>query len=129
MNVLLVDDDRIFNLLSKKTLERMSLVDEIHTALNGKEAIDLINDYFQGTRTLPDIILLDLNMPILDGFGFIEAFQKLSANVKQNVKIIIVTSSEDPRDMERARAFGIKEFLTKPVSEQQLWAALGKQVS
>ena len=80
MNVLLVDDDRIFNLLSKKTLGNMDFIEEIHTALNGQEAIDLINDYFQGAKTLPDIILLDLNMPIMDGFGFIEAFKKLDAN-------------------------------------------------
>jgi CheY-like chemotaxis protein len=75
MNVLLVDDDKIFNLLSRKTLGNMDFIEEIHTALNGKEAIDLINDYFQGSKTLPDIILLDLNMPIMDGFGFIEALK------------------------------------------------------
>ena len=125
MNVLLVDDDRIFNLLSKKTLERMSIVDDVHTAVNGKEAIDLINNYFQGSRTMPDIILLDLNMPIMDGFEFIEAFQKLNVHGKQNVRIVIVSSSQDPRDIERARAFGIKDYLAKPVTEEQLWKALG----
>ena len=125
MNVLLIDDDRIFNLLNKKTLERMSMVDEIHIALNGKEALDLINDYFQGSRTMPDIILLDLNMPIMDGFGFIEAFQRLQVNGKHNVRIVIVSSSQDPKDIERAKAFGIKDYLTKPVTEQQLWKALG----
>ena len=125
MNVLLIDDDRIFNLLNKKTLERMSMVDEIHIALNGEEALDLINDYFQGSRNMPDIILLDLNMPIMDGFGFIEAFQRLNANGKQNVRIVIVSSSQDPRDIERAKAFGITDYLTKPVTEQQLWNALG----
>jgi YesN/AraC family two-component response regulator len=125
MNVLLIDDDRIFNLLNKKTLEGMSMVKEIHTALNGKEALDLINDYFQGSRTMPDIILLDLNMPIMDGFGFIEAFQRLNINDKYNVRIVIVSSSQDPKDIERAKAFGIKDYLTKPVTEQQLWKALG----
>jgi CheY-like chemotaxis protein len=127
MNVLLVDDDQIFNLLSRKTLGNMDFIEEIHTALNGKEAIDLINDYFQGSKTLPDIILLDLNMPIMDGFGFIEAFKKLDVNGNSQVKIIVVTSSQDPADIERVKAFGISEYLTKPISERDLLRALGKK--
>jgi CheY-like chemotaxis protein len=127
MNVLLVDDDRIFNLLSKKTLGNMDFIEEIHTALNGQEAIDLINDYFQGAKTLPDIILLDLNMPIMDGFGFIEAFKKLDANGDAQVKIIVVTSSQNPDDIERVKGFGITEYLTKPISEKDLLRALGKE--
>jgi CheY-like chemotaxis protein len=124
MNVLLVDDDRIFNLLSKKALGRIGAVQEVHTAINGKEAIDLINDYFQGSKTLPDIILLDLNMPIMDGYSFIEAFRKLNVQGREKVKIIVVTSSQDPKDIERVRALGITEYLTKPVSEKDLWSAL-----
>jgi CheY-like chemotaxis protein len=124
-NVLLVDDDRIFNLLSKKTLERMDLVNQIHTALNGQDALDLINEYFQGSRTLPDIILLDLNMPILDGFGFIEAFRMLNLPGKESVKIVIVTSSQDPKDVERAESLGIQKYLVKPLTEKDLWSALG----
>ena len=124
MNVLLVDDDRIFNLLSSKSLQRMGDVKEIHTALNGKEAIDLINEYFQGSSTLPDIILLDLNMPIMDGFEFIHAFRKLNVSGKDNVKIIIVTSSQDPQDMERVKSLGITQYLTKPINEKLLWSAI-----
>lgn len=120
MNVLLVDDDRIFNLLSSKALERMGVVNEIHVAVNGKEAIDLINNYFQGTKTLPDIILLDLNMPIMDGFEFIEAFKRLNVNGKESVKIIVVTSSQDPQDMQRVRSMGVANYLTKPITESDL---------
>jgi CheY-like chemotaxis protein len=127
MKVLVVDDDRIFNLLSSKTLERMAVVNEIHTATNGQEAIELINDYFQGATALPDVILLDLNMPIMDGFGFIHAFQKLNIAGKENVKIIIVTSSQDPKDMDRVKSLGITKYLTKPISENDLWNAISFQ--
>jgi CheY-like chemotaxis protein len=123
-NVLLVDDDKIFNFLSEKTLQRMGAVNEIHSALNGKEAIDLLNDYFQGSRAMPDIIFLDLNMPIMDGFGFIEAFRKLNIPNKEKVRIVIVTSSQDPKDMERARGMGIQHYLTKPITEEKLRTAL-----
>ena len=124
-NVLLVDDDNIFNFLSTKTLQQMGIANEIHTALNGREALDLLNNYFTGAYATPDVILLDLNMPVLDGFGFLEAFQRLNMPNKDKITVIIVTSSNDPKDVERARQMGITHYLTKPLSEEKLKAVLG----
>lgn len=100
------------------------MTDEIHTALNGKEALALFNEYSMGSRSLPDLVLLDLNMPIVDGFQFIELFNKLDIQKKEGVKIVIVSSSEDPKDMERAKTLGIEYFLTKPVTEKDIRSVL-----
>lgn len=124
MNVLLVDDDAICNLLSKKTLERMGFVNEIQTALNGADALNLFNEYSQGSRSVPDIILLDLSMPIMDGFGFLEAFRKLPFPNKENIRIVIVTSSINPNDISKAKAMGVNHYLSKPISEDKLKTAL-----
>jgi CheY-like chemotaxis protein len=121
--VLLVDDDQVCNLISKKTLQRMGIVNEVHTALNGEEAINLLNDYFQGALSLPDVILLDLNMPIMDGFTFIEAFKKLNIPNKDSMRIVIVSSSQNPNDVRKAKEMGISVFLTKPVTETNLRSA------
>jgi CheY-like chemotaxis protein len=121
--VLLVDDDQVCNLISKKTLQRMGIVNEVHTALNGEEAINLLNDYFQGALSLPDVILLDLNMPIMDGFTFIEAFKKLNIPNKDSMRIVIVSSSQNPNDVRKAKEMGITAFLTKPVTETNLRTA------
>lgn len=123
-NVLLVDDDRVFNLLSTKTLRQFGFINEIHTAYNGEEALALFNKYFQGVSALPDIILLDLNMPIMDGFGFIQAFRKLNLPNKENVKIIIVSSSTDQRDIDKARELGVKYYIHKPIHKDELMSAL-----
>lgn len=123
-NILLVDDDNIFNFLNTNLLRQSGRADEIHTALNGKEALDLLNNYYMGTASFPDVILLDLNMPVMDGFSFLEAFQKINLPRKENVSIIIVTSSHDPHDMARAKALGITHYLTKPLSEESLLGAL-----
>lgn len=123
-NILLVDDDNIFNFLNTKLLRQAGIADEIHAALNGKEAIDLLNNYYMGSRALPDVILLDLNMPVMDGFSFLEAFKKLNLPRKNNVSIIIVTSSDNPKDMAKAKQLGITQFLTKPLSKEMLLNAL-----
>jgi CheY-like chemotaxis protein len=123
-NVLLVDDDAVMNFVNTKTLERMGIANGIHTALNGKEAIELFNDYYSGAAALPDLVLLDLNMPIMDGFQFIELFQKLKIPHSENVKIVIVSSSRDSKDILRAKALGIEHFLLKPVNEGHLRSVL-----
>jgi CheY-like chemotaxis protein len=123
-NVLLVDDDQIFNFLSTKTLERMGVAEEIHVALNGEEALALLNNYYQGSLSLPDVILLDLNMPIMDGFGFLEAFKRLSLPRMDRIKIVIVSSSQDPRDIEKARELGVVHYLSKPLTEEKLRSVL-----
>jgi len=127
--VLLVDDDQVCNLISKKTLQRMGIVNEVHTALNGEEAINLLNDYFQGALSLPDVILLDLNMPIMDGFSFIEAFKKLNIPNKDSMRIVIVSSSQNPSDVRKAKEMGITAFLTKPVTETNLRTAFEDFIS
>jgi CheY-like chemotaxis protein len=126
-DVLLVDDDNVCNFLSTKLLQRLGFVNDIHTAVNGEEAINLFNDYYKGSRHLPDIILLDLSMPVMDGFEFIEAFRRLKLPNKENVKIIIVTSSFDPEDMQRANALGISQYITKPLTERMLMEVLGTE--
>jgi CheY-like chemotaxis protein len=122
--VLLVDDDSVFNFLSTKTLQHMGLASDIHTANNGQEAITLLNDYYDGTRALPDVILLDLNMPVMDGFGFLKAFRQLRIPGKEHVKIFIVSSSDDPGDRQKAKDLGADYYLTKPLQEQSLRLAL-----
>ena len=119
-----MDDDAIMNFLNTKTLERMGIAKRIHTALNGKEAIDLFNDYYTGSSALPDLVLLDLNMPIMDGFQFIELFKKLRIPNSEKIKIVIVSSSNDKRDIMRAKALGIEHFLSKPVEEELLRSVL-----
>jgi CheY-like chemotaxis protein len=123
-NVLLVDDDHIFNFLSAKILQKTGLAGEINTALNGKEALEILNKHYRESVTVPDVILLDLNMPIMDGFTFLEAFKDLKMPHKDEIQIIVVSSSQDPRDIQRARELGVKHYMQKPITEHGLKAVL-----
>ncbi len=98
-NVLLVDDDHIFNYLNEKIIQRMGFSDEIHSARNGQEAIGSSEPVSFRFEFSPDIIFLDLNMPVMDGFAFIEAFKRMNMPGKEKISIIIVTSSQDPQDI------------------------------
>jgi CheY-like chemotaxis protein len=100
------------------------LAKEVHTALNGHQALDLLNGYFSGTASLPDAILLDLTMPELDGFGFLEALKKLKVPGMENVNIVVITSSINPKDMERVRTLGVTNYLIKPITLEKLKEAL-----
>lgn len=124
-NVLLIDDESIFHFLGTKILSVLGIPEEgVRTALNGRQALTLFNDYYLKVKTLPDVILLDLNMPIMDGFGFLEAFQKLNMPHKENVKIIVLTSSTNEEDMDKALKLGASYYLTKPLKEESLRKAL-----
>ena|SRR5882724_7404427 len=118
INVLLVEDDRICNFVSEKMLEMIGFDLDIRTALNGKEALAVLKDYS------PDIILLDLDMPIMNGFDFLEAFKNLDLPNKENVKIVIVSSSDNPKDIAYAKQNGIDKYLVKPIEVASLRAAL-----
>jgi CheY-like chemotaxis protein len=125
---LLIDDDPIFTFLAEKTIDLLGIQANILKASNGKEAFDLIVSLVKENvdKTFIDYILLDLNMPILDGFGFIEALlrEDTTQHILQHTKIIIVTSSINPKDIERAKNLGIEHYLTKPISPVTLKRAM-----
>lgn len=112
--VLLVDDDPVTNFITERTLSRLGVSKDVRSTLNGQQALQLISDRFERGLPFPAVILLDLNMPIMNGFQFIKAFKKLDFSNLEKVKIIIVTSSEDRKDMQRAESLGISDYLVKP---------------
>jgi CheY-like chemotaxis protein len=126
--VLLVDDDHICNFLMHKALKHLGSATEVISVLNGQQAIDLINDYTANSKNLPEVIFLDINMPVMDGFAFLEVYNNLELVDKQNVKIIIVSSSNNPNDRLRAQTLGVKDFLFKPVTEDKLRSVLKNEI-
>lgn len=117
-NILLVDDDEVFHLLSNKLLQRLGITKDVYTARNGKEALDFVTTHNLSADG-PHVIFLDLNMPIMNGFAFIEALRNQNIPTT-NIVIVIVSSSQDPTDLARAQSLGVKHYLTKPISEENV---------
>ena len=123
MKILLVDDDSVFHFIHTKILQSLGLT-EISTANNGEEALKVIDGHVSENRPLPNVIFVDLDMPILDGFGFIEAFKKLIIPQKERVQIAILSSSFNPRDLSRAKELGVDHYFNKPISGNTIQALL-----
>ena len=117
VTVLIVEDDPVSSFLAQNVLKLIGLDKQLYTAKNGKEALEIFNRCFCGEIGMPDLILLDLKMPVMDGFQFIQAYQKLQFLHKEKVLIVVTTSSVDDHDIDRAEELGIKYYLEKPISE------------
>src|SRR3989337_3415158 len=117
--VLLVDDEEIFKFIMSRTLKTIVSDLEILTAQHGKEAIQLLENLFDKNLDTPSIIFLDINMPVMDGFDFLKAYNRMDGP-KENIKIVMVSSSNHSADIQRAKAEGVSDFLLKPVDGKML---------
>jgi len=114
----IIDDDKIYVNLVKKIIEIKHLSENLLIFKNGLEALE----YFKVILTnmteekLPDIIFLDLNMPVMDGWEFLGEFIKIKNNFDKKITLYVVSSSIDPRDLERAKSFNlVTDYLIKPI--------------
>jgi CheY-like chemotaxis protein len=123
-NILLIDDDTTNNFIMGRYLDRLKLSNPARIALNGQQGIELLTENILTKREMPDLILLDIQMPIMDGFGFLEAFKNLSFPGKENIRIVVVSSSNYASDVQKAKDLGAVDCLMKPVSEEILTTIL-----
>ena len=112
-----IDDDDIYTFTIKKIIDNSQLAEKTLFFPNGKLALDFFNEYVHQTTHLPDLILLDINMPVLDGWQFMDEFIKLSPLINKRIVVYIVSSSIDRADFNRAKGYEqISDFIIKPVS-------------
>ena len=102
-SILLVDDDEDCNFFHTRLINRMGITEDIHVALDGAEALDYLRSTVDGKYPQPAIIFLDINMPKVDGWEFLEEYEKLDEVQKAQVVLVMLTTSLNPDDMERAK--------------------------
>lgn len=123
--VLLVDDDPISNFINRLVVEEVTSC-EVVIAENGQEAIDIIQNC-SSKEDYPELILLDLNMPVMDGHEFLNEFEKVSE--KPKVKIIVLTSSNAKSDVDKAQKKKIQGYVIKPLTSDKLQEVLDNDKS
>ena len=115
----LVDDDHISNFLTGKILENAGFCEELIIFQDAHRALLALEDIIRSGGPMPEMILFDLNMPEMDGWGFIERFSSLS--ISNPLPTFIYTSSIDPSDREKSESYkAITDFVTKPLTIPKL---------
>lgn len=117
--ILLVDDDPTTNYLNRKLLTKLDVTDQVLVALNGQEALQMLAvacAESNASPTCPTLIFLDINMPLMNGFAFLEAYQQLPLTKRQAIVIVMLTTSVHLQDMQRLETLPVAGFLNKPLN-------------
>jgi CheY-like chemotaxis protein len=120
LRILLVDDDRIYQFAARKTIEATGFAENIAVYSNGEEAINFLRTNSFDNGTLPDVIFLDVNMPIMNGWEFLDAYTSIKPNLTKPVTIYVVSSSVDEIDVSKSRQYDtVKGYIVKPVLREK----------
>ncbi|TPG60946.1 response regulator [Hymenobacter nivis] len=119
---LLVDDDDTTNFLNQTLLQRMAVTDTVLVAGNGQEALRLLHTHCApvATPTCPALILLDMKMPRMNGFEFLQAYAQRPPADNPAVVIIMLTTSLNSKDVEQMQGLPIAGYLTKPLTREKV---------
>lgn len=120
-NVLLIDDSYIDNLINRKILDNSNYAESITVMESPMEGYKLIKDLLKNGKELPEVIFLDLRMPVMNGFEFLKALVELPELKPGQIKIYVLTSSLDPKDIRKANENHlVSKFIGKPLTNQIL---------
>jgi|tagenome__1003787_1003787.scaffolds.fasta_scaffold17975028_1 CheY-like chemotaxis protein len=118
-NILIVDDDLVYRFAATKTIAATGLAERIEECNDGLEALTLLKKNIGYPENLPDVIFLDINMPTMDGWEFLIAFEKIVSEFSKTMHIYMVTSSIDKHDIQRSKEFAtVSDYLVKPIYKE-----------
>jgi CheY-like chemotaxis protein len=119
INLLVIDDDDINIFIIKKIVEKTGFAVNMIAKTNGQLAIDYLQEIADHPEELPHLILIDINMPVLNGWEFIEAYEKM--NIEKAIDMYMLSSSVYENDIEKAKTYKVvKGFISKPLSIDRL---------
>ncbi|MEM0516799.1 response regulator [Aequorivita flava] len=120
-NICIIDDDSIYQYAITATIKAYKLAENVLVFSDGEEALDFIRENAENNDNLPDIILLDINMPVMDGFQFIDEYKLIKPRMEKKIVVYMVSSSVDPQDIEKAKAISeIADYIIKPIRPKEL---------
>ncbi|WP_339924572.1 response regulator [uncultured Cyclobacterium sp.] len=120
-SILLVDDDKATNFVNNFTIKRSACSDNVVIAENGLEALEYLRSKQGESSTQPNVIFLDINMPIMNGWEFLEEYEKLKHDNREDIIFIMLTTSLNPDDVNRAKSFtSISGYRNKPLTAKMI---------
>jgi CheY-like chemotaxis protein len=126
-NIAIIEDDPISQFIINKTIKSTIYTENISVFSNGMAALDYFNLNLTTAENLPDVILLDINMPVMNGWQFINQLSKLSTSIDKKIYIYLLTSSQNPDDLLQSKNLElVTDYLIKPLDKEKLIKAFGR---
>jgi CheY-like chemotaxis protein len=120
-SILLVDDDPTTNFLNELLLKSLGVADQLFTVQNGREALAALDETCTSPQgACPSLILLDVNMPVMNGIEFLEAYAQLPKAQQQSIVVVMLTTSMHSRDLERVQQLPIAGLVNKPLTKDKV---------
>lgn len=124
---MLIDDDEIFTYIIKKIIEESEISEQITIFNNGRDAINYLTEVADEETLLPKVIFLDLNMPLLDGWGFLDEYIRLKPKMCKKINLYVITSSVSTYDHEKSKEYSdITDFIVKPLAKEKFISIVKK---
>lgn len=119
-NIIVIDDDRISNLICEKVLRNNDFAEEIKSFTSAEQGLAYLDDVVsKGGEDFPDAVFLDINMPEMDGWDFLEVYKKYDESLVSNCKLFMLSSSIDKEDIGKAKTYNqVLDYIIKPISTQ-----------
>lgn len=130
LNICIIDDDKIYQFTAKKIVESIGeKIGKIQPFYNGEEAINYLRENLHSAESIPDIIFLDINMPIKGGWHFLEDYIGIQDQLPKKVVIYMVSSSVDDYDIQKSKEFSmVAEYVIKPVNKDRFEELISQSV-
>lgn len=121
LQILIIDDDEINNFIAAKLIDKIPPKAVVNTCLNGQIGLDFVKSKLQNQEEVPDIIFLDINMPIMNGWEFLEEFEKIKDQINKKISINMLSSSVYNDDINKAETFNtVNKFISKPLTVDKI---------
>ena len=119
--ILLIDDSTADNFIHKRVISKMNCCDEIIVTFDGQEGLDYLTTVVEGEFPKPELVFLDINMPGMTGWDFLERYNQLPDTQKAGIVVCMLTTSESEEDRTKAKQFDILSgFYHKPLTEEKM---------
>ena len=127
--ICVIDDDTVYHFIIKKQIEHSKISEKVLTFPTGGMALDYFKSVVGKPEQQPDVVLLDINMPVMDGWDFLTFYKSMKKDFSKPIYICMVSSSLNPEDREKAIRFeNVSDFIVKPVTEEKLQNLLYKAI-
>ncbi len=120
-NILIIDDDQVNNFLFSRMVQAVGISEKAEAVTSGKQGLVLLEEKIASGEPLPQVIFLDINMPLMNGWEFLEKYNKMPSSIRSQIDLYMLSSSVYPEDINKAKSHeDVVDYITKPLTKEIL---------